>query len=128
MKQHAKDPFPGVLVQRASPRFGLLRHDKLHLGGSLSKFVDFAQLLIFPAVIFFFRATTSRLTGVCPLFSFSGLWDGVIGLSLDSIEFDVLHTIDLGVTQRVIGAILMMILSSPLDFLGTGLRFSLHPG
>ena len=62
----------------------------------------------------------SRLNYPCPLFEYSPYSDGIMGLSLNSIQWDVLHVIDLGVTQRLAGTVLQSIIWHPEDLLATG--------
>ena len=62
----------------------------------------------------------SRLNYPCPLFEYSPYSDGIMGLSLNSIQWDVLHVIDLGVTQRLAGTVLQGIIWHPEDLLATG--------
>jgi hypothetical protein len=118
LQYHAKKPFGGRLVQNVCPEYNLKLHDRLHTGGSLLKLADYDTLDSFPAKLFFYRSMGSHLNGVCPLTHYAGLETGIFGLTLESIEFDVLHTIDMGVTQKLVGFILMLILDS--DVFRTG--------
>jgi hypothetical protein len=102
------------------PEYGLKLHDRLHPGGALDYMGAYEKLDTFPATLLFYRCQGSHLNGVCPLINYPGVENGIMGLSMECIEIDVLHTIDLGVTQRIIGFVLMLILNSGLDLFKTG--------
>ena len=122
MKYHHKRPFAGRLVSASHPEYGLKLHDRLHPGGSVESLADYDEITVLPAKIYFWRYLGSHLTGVCPLIECPGLWPGIIGVTIASIQIDVLHTMDLGVTQKIIGFVLMLLISSPLDLFGTGFK------
>ena len=79
------------------------------------------KIKVFPAIAYFFRSETSHLNGVTPLIE-SAVEKGILGVGMHSLSYDVLHTLDLGVTQVIIGAALMLLISSPLDLFRTGMQ------
>ena len=72
-----------------------------------------------PFGLVLFRVGDSKLNFVCPLVP-SPIFVGVLGVSVQTINFDVMHTVDLGVLQHYIALALMSVLEDPADLLQTG--------
>ena len=92
-----KKPFASRLVTLNGPRLNL--HDKFLVGGSLGTIAEFDTLSSWPATLLIYRTKTSRLNFPCPFWEIPGVQPGVFGPNASHLSFDVLHTLDLGVTQ-----------------------------
>lgn len=113
-------PWGRVVNGSASVVFGLIRGDKLVIGGAITD-IHALDTVETPAKVFFFRL--QRESGIAGM---SLMWDvpgvhsyGIKYFTLERFVDCTLHTIDLGVIQRWIGESLMMLLR--LDIFDLGL-------
>ena len=100
--------------------YELKLYDRLHFGGPIQYMADFSALSSFPCTVYFFRVLQHQLNFINPLWGVSGVQEGVLGLNITHMCFDVLHCLDLGVVQHLAGTILARLLGDPADVLKTG--------
>lgn len=115
-----KKPLPGLVLLSKCDAYQLEPLDRVHHGGSIQTLGDVFRLTTFPAKIFFIRTKGAKMNSICPLFAFPGLWTGVLGFTVSNIQFDMLHTCDLGVCAHLVGTILAAIIDDSGDLLQTG--------
>ena len=123
MKFCVKKPFPGRVVTQDFVFRGteINNLDKLQVGGSVSDLGGLDKITNFPAEVYFFRRLGSHCNKVTPFWELPGFQGGILGLSIEHIEFDVLHTLDLGVVQSYIGLVVQSIVDDARDLLHAGI-------
>ena len=95
----------GLVTRAAYPPLNLPRGARLLEFGELVDIHDVASLEV-PVELFFFDTQgDSGLNFVCPLFE-------VEGFSIEALHLDVMHCMDLGITQLLIGKIFMTLVKN----------------
>ena len=113
-------PFPGRLVGQAAPLYNLRVNDRLLAAGAVTYLHQLETLDKFPCWVMFYRSEGSETNYPPPFISVPGLVDdGIFGLRKEHVQYDLLHTLDLGVAAVMAGTILHEFLK-PADVLRTG--------
>jgi hypothetical protein len=92
-----KKPLPGTICLKGGVFKGVVlrRLDRLHSGGSLARVCDIDGLVL-PADVYFFRSEDSHMNKIAAFWAVPGFQVGLMGVTVEHIEFDVLHCMDLG--------------------------------
>ena len=100
-----KDAPAGLVTRVAYPPLELPKGARLLEHGELADIHMLASLEV-PAELFFFDTQgESGLNFVCPLFE-------VEGFSIEALHLDVMHCMDLGITQLLIGKVFMLLVKN----------------
>ena len=121
LRRYKKRPIAGRLVTKnfKTDSFELKPYDRLHFGGPIQALDDFDHLAAFPCTVYFFRVLHHELNFICPFWDVVGLQEGIVGLGISHLCFDVLHTLDLGVVQHFVGTVMMRLIDDAADVLAT---------
>lgn len=107
----------GRALVRDLPSLGLRAGDRLEQSSSLWALADFDEARDFPLRARFWRRGAETRTAFR-----NPLWDESIGLSHDILAIDILHTLYLGPTLSLVGAVFWFVVDADLWGLAQGQR------
>ena len=98
-----KKGWSGRVLLRPFPELGLAAGHRLLPEGDVKDVWQLGHLEV-PVTMTFFNAGADRgLNAICPLFS-------VVGFSVEMVQLDAMHVLDLGVSQLLVAAVIRTLL------------------